>query len=420
MAKTSNFTYIHDALIHARDGEVVVYMRENSKRWQARYKLADARWQRISTKQTNPEYAVRAACEAYDRARFLKDENLPISSKRFDAVANLAIKQMQDEIDAGSGKSVYQSYISAINLYLIPFFGKHNVNNIDYSVIKKFETWRQGIMKKAPKASTITTHNSALNRVFEVALERGWISNIHIPKLTNKGEKSTARPAFSHAEYMQLTRFMPQWIKKGRTEKSTQMRELLRDYVLILANTGMRHGTEALRIKWKDLQLIKKKEDTYLQISVNGKTGPRELIAEHDAIDYFKRIQSRFAELAAMDFEKLLKARLDEYVFRLKNRRRTPSLNGTFAILMCDSGLAIEPTTGQNRTLYSLRHTYATKMLVHKKMDIHTLAKQMGTSVAMIEAHYSKLTPLMKAEQIAGKSSARYEAEKQQKTEDNG
>ncbi len=43
-------------------------------------------------------------------------------------------------------------------------------------------------------------------------------------------------------------------------------------------------------------------------------------------------------------------------------------------------------------TLYSLRHTYATLELLENKTDIHTLAKQMGNSAAMIERHYSKLT----------------------------
>jgi len=33
--------------------------------------------------------------------------------------------------------------------------------------------------------------------------------------------------------------------------------------------------------------------------------------------------------------------------------------------------------------------------------DIHTLAKQMGTSVRMLELHYSKLTPTMAAERLA-------------------
>jgi integrase len=48
-----------------------------------------------------------------------------------------------------------------------------------------------------------------------------------------------------------------------------------------------------------------------------------------------------------------------------------------------------------------LRHTYATLAMTDGHTDIHTLAKQMGTSVGMIERHYSKLTATMAAEQLA-------------------
>ena len=48
----------------------------------------------------------------------------------------------------------------------------------------------------------------------------------------------------------------------------------------------------------------------------------------------------------------------------------------------------------------SLRHTYATEELL-AGTDIHTLSKQMGTSVRMLEAHYSKLTATMAAERLA-------------------
>ncbi len=34
-------------------------------------------------------------------------------------------------------------------------------------------------------------------------------------------------------------------------------------------------------------------------------------------------------------------------------------------------------------------------------MGMHTLSKQMGTSVRMLEAHYSKLAATMAAEQLA-------------------
>jgi hypothetical protein len=39
--------------------------------------------------------------------------------------------------------------------------------------------------------------------------------------------------------------------------------------------------------------------------------------------------------------------------------------------------------------------------LVGGGVDIHTLAKQMGNSVAMIEQHYSKMTATLVAERLA-------------------
>ncbi|MCX7263935.1 MAG: hypothetical protein NT035_00725, partial [Burkholderiales bacterium] len=59
------------------------------------------------------------------------------------------------------------------------------------------------------------------------------------------------------------------------------------------------------------------------------------------------------------------------------------------------------PVTGKERSLYSLRHYYATQRLL-EGIPIHDLAEQMGTSILMITKHYSHLTPLMKAKQFAG------------------
>jgi integrase len=74
-------------------------------------------------------------------------------------------------------------------------------------------------------------------------------------------------------------------------------------------------------------------------------------------------------------------------------------LENIFRNLMKQSGLR-QDSGGQTRTLYSLRHTYATRALA-KGIDIHTLARQMGTSVLMIEKHYSKITPMLSAEKLA-------------------
>ena len=87
-------------------------------------------------------------------------------------------------------------------------------------------------------------------------------------------------------------------------------------------------------------------------------------------------------------------------MFALSNGMTTDNLRGTFRIFLKQFGLLKDPRTAQNRTLYSLRHTYATFALADG-VPIHTLAKQMGTSVGMIERHYSKLTPMLSAEKLA-------------------
>ena len=69
---------------------------------------------------------------------------------------------------------------------------------------------------------------------------------------------------------------------------------------------------------------------------------------------------------------------------------------------LADHGLLIDPKTNQKRVFYSLRHTYATLALTHDMVPIHTLANQMGTSVLMIERHYSHLQVIQAIEQLRG------------------
>ena len=396
-------TLVNEKLAHARGGEVVLYKRGDSTRWQARFKLKDLKWRRLATKHTNIQYAAETACEAYDRARFLFAANIPIASKRFDVIARVTVDELQGQVTAGHGKVVYNDYVAVIKKYLIPFFGSYNLNTIGYEELKRFDTWRRKEMGRQPVLSTITTHNSAMNRVYHTAVERGWIAQAQVPKLKNTGIKGVAREAFSLSEYKSLTSYMPHWIDGGHTAKTAQMRRLLRDYVLILANTGIRHGTEALGLCWRDIAWITKNGERYLQLTVSGKTGKRTSIANHNTQDYLHRIQERRSNIAHLSFDNLLKKKLNEPVFLLEDGTATKSLAGTFRNLMRDSGLDKDRVVKEKRTLYSLRHTYAHFALLTDKMDVYTLARQMGTSVKMIEQHYGHLNPAMKADVIAGK-----------------
>lgn len=396
-------TLVNPNLAHARDGEVVLYKRGDSKRWQARYKLKDLKWHRVATKHVNLQYAAQAACESYDRARFLFDEKIPVSSKRFDTVAKLAVKELEEQIASGNGKPVYNDYITSINKYLIEFFGNYHLNTIGYEELEKFNKWRIKKMGRVPVQSTVTTHNSALNRVWDYALQRGWITQTQVPKLKNNGAKGTAREAFTLSEYRSLTSYMPHWVDKAHTAKSNMMRRLLREYVLILANTGIRHGTEAQSLRWRDIEWITKDGERYLQLTVTGKTGKRQAIARHNTQDYLQRLQMLRPHLARYSFDTLLKKKINEKVFVLEDGTATNNLAGTFRVLMKDSGLDKDRGPKEKRSLYSLRHSYAHMCILREQMDVYTLAKQMGTSVKMIELHYGHLHPAQKADVIAGR-----------------
>ncbi len=49
-----------------------------------------------------------------------------------------------------------------------------------------------------------------------------------------------------------------------------------------------------------------------------------------------------------------------------------------------------------------MRHTYATFAQTHDQVPIHTLAKQLGKSVLMIERHYSHLKVIQAINQLRG------------------
>ena len=237
-------------------------------------------------------------------AWFRTRNNLPVINKRFKAVANLAIKRMETMLAAGQGKVSYRSYIRALNNYYIPQLGKHNIDTIDYAALERFNVWREQTMGYTPTASTLNTHNAALNRVFDEAVIHGYLTRTQVPQVENKGVVSIERrPDIRLEEYGDMARGMRSYIKLAREGHEREIRLLLRDYVLILANTGIRQGTEATNLKWRDITLTTSGGKEYLTLRIRGKTKKwRTIQVRHRVARYFERIKERDAELKHMGF----------------------------------------------------------------------------------------------------------------------
>lgn len=389
-------------LLRLRDGEVVLYRRIGTRAWQCRYRLKEHGWIRRSTKTANTETAAQIACEWYDEARFRLRAGLAPEVKRFKDVASLAVHEMRRDLAAGTGKRVFVDYCRAIEQHFIPYFGNTYLANISHSDVQAFEAWRNQQIRRTPATSTLLTYASAWTRINAVAVQRGWISaNTPVPKLTVVGgRRSQSRPAFREEEVEKIRAFMKTWCSAAKQGKTAEMRLMLRDYVELLLYTGMRHGTEAMRVEWRHCEWY---TDTtkirYLRMWVSGKTGERWLIAKHDCVEVLRRIAARDQACEGMTLDEVLAARLPLLLFRFSTGEKPYHFNKVFERMLADADL-LKDANGQRRTLYSLRHTYATFEL-RDGTDIHTLARQMGTSVLMLEMFYSKVDATLTAKQLA-------------------
>lgn len=401
---TSSIPYPTTEERTCRDGNVVLFLRKHSAQWQARIRRFSGKWFDVSTNTSDFERAKQVAGNKYDamlRSQQTGDVDI---NRQFKDVARLTIRELHSELDKGIGKVVYESYILAINKYLIPCLGSLAIHNINHAHLARLDVFRTEKLGRTPNKSTVTTHNAALNRIFKTAIAHGFMLPTQIPQLHNKGLKPQARPYFDEREFAALTEHLEIFAGIGRKRETRDTRQLLRDYVLILAHTGMRTGREALSLKWCSIRRLTLPEGSSgLELSIQGKTGKRTLIAKDaDGVvsESLGRIQKRDPQLAALLLDELF--RIDAYVFRTSSGQRVKHgrLAKHFKKLLEQYDL-LKNAQGEERTLYSLRHMYATFQILNG-VDMATLAVQMGTSIGMLEKHYSKLKPYMKLAALNG------------------
>jgi integrase len=411
------------------ENEIVVYRRERSSIWQCRYKV-DGVWQRASTKERKLKDAKEVAKTLRIRAEIRKHDNLPVITRKFRDVAKLAVQRMEQKIANGDGKVSFKDYIRIITEYLIPILGNRLITNIDSAALDHLDAERIKMMDRAPSKSTLLSQNAALNLVFDEAVLRNFLTELNRPKLEAKGKKSTRHPAFELNELQAVLNNFEEWIERARNDHSKEMRQIMRDYVEMLVDTGARPGKELMNVKWKQIKfsmdpieidtgksLVVKdgpKEKIVLtdlrrivEMTVSGKTGARQIIGRSPTVRVLERIARRVYGVknsVSDPFKDVITPNNDDYVLRTKSKKQDVSsaFQHMLERYLEEHNLLYDPMTETNRVFYSFRHTYATLALTHDKVPIHTLAKQMGTSVLMIERHYSHLKVIQAVEQLSG------------------
>lgn len=392
-----------------KDGAIYLFKRADYKKptWFCRVKVPNAKgYVSQSTKTTDEHEAYKFASDLFNKALISVANGQDINSKKVTIALGEFIKHVENNEKATPSRYIKLLYYRK----WMGFFGNTRLKEINTNKIIEMNEWTRSESKTGKLSpNTIKRLTSYQKQFFNWCIEKSYLENLpRYPKLKTEANR---RPHFDNKDYNILVRHLREFIKHD-LKWVVRDRVMLVNYVLILANTGIRVG-EARNLKWKDIREIPKtKEDNKpadIALFVRGKTGAREVVARtSDVRDYLKRI----LELRTKELDK--KPDVNDYVFCNKDGTAIGSFKKSFSSLVKSAGVEYD-SEGNRRTIYSLRHTYATFRL-QEGVHQFVLAKNMGTSVAMLEKHYGHTSNVASAAELT--KGGNFKGDKKTKTVD--
>lgn len=360
-------------------GKLHVYRRENSGQWQCSTYLAGKN-HRVSTKTDSLAHAKDFAQEWYLELHGKFKRGEVKAEKTFkEAAAKFEVEY--EVITEGERSPAYvRGHKDRIRLHLNPFFGSMGLSAITPGVVQEYRMQRRK-SARPPARTTLHHETVTLRQVLKTAVRHGWLS--HVPDLTapyRSSGKISHRAWFSPEEYRQLY----EATRKRANDKSNHRHKAaaqLHDYVLFMANTGLRPD-EAARLEYRDVKIVDDEAtgERILEISVRGKRGVGFCKSTRGAVRPFERVKARHSTPPA---DPSATPHPPKPTDRLFPSRQHALMNK----VLDDTDLKLD-REGQRRTAYSLRHTYICMRLM-EGADIYQIAKNCRTSVEMIEKFYA-------------------------------
>jgi integrase len=208
-----------------------------------------------SLKTTNEQTAIQAGRRLLFHLEQRVDQGLPPKSKLFSAVIDDYVRfRGRDHVHAKTSTGMLRQIVRVAKFWR-EYAGGMPVEAIDDKVMREFIPWRRDYYSKfkiVPKNARLHPTDKTLQwdmmlgkAIIKWAHEQGLRGKQSLPTVTFTPKKKRVRPAFEIPEYRRLWRTMYKRINDAKDERTRRSRELLRGYVLVLANCGMRIGPVA-------------------------------------------------------------------------------------------------------------------------------------------------------------------------------
>ena len=299
-----------------------------------------------------------------------------------------------------------------LRVHLLPFFGELGVSQVTAGKVQAYRVHRmtsrlepnpesrsnRPLIDKPPARSTIHDEIVTLRQVLKTAIRHGWLE--HLPDLSppyRTQGKIVHRPWFSPAEYKQLYEATRAYAKEPFHDHYKWNAEQVHDYVLFMANTGLRPD-EAKNLQHRDVAIVEDEatSERILEIEVRGKRGIGFCKSMPSAVRPYERLLARAKPVQAETRRQRQRRRLTDEPAPPTPEPQYPAPTDhvfpgnhikLFNGVLKRSSLKRD-RDGNPRTAYSLRHTYICMRLM-EGADIYQIAKNCRTSVEMIEKFYA-------------------------------
>jgi integrase len=400
-------------------------------RWYCRIKMPkEDRYKTVSLKTSDIDAAKERAFDKDAEIRYRIQLEVPVFNKSFAQVAKEFLDFQKGRMEAGEiTRHRWRVLDSHIRSQLNPYVGTAQITLIAEDRWKVYPAHRQttGKGRSGGRVSdgTIRDEMATFRAIMGFAASKRYIRDSQVFKGKLPLSK-VRREEFTPQEYRALHTFAREWIKEARSDFNKWYRTMAYNFMLIMTNTGMR-PSEARNLRWRDIEIKKEKlkskdelresqqtdkskqtqetgkaakanarpqeqkkelEHVFVILNVRGKDKFRSLVAPSDVARYLERIRAISKATGP-----------DDFVFTTYDGTSSLSLyHDLIERLLIDSKL-LHSSSKSRRSTYCFRHTYATYRLM-EGVDVYFLAKQMGTSVKMIEDHYGHITPVKNAERI--------------------
>lgn len=389
-----------------------------SKYWWVRY-FVNGNAVRKTTKTESKQKALAFAKDFFNT--ITTNQSLGIhatsSATSFEACLKELLNAEKAKLERGElSKVTYDNSKYRFDKFITPHFRGMKVKDIDYFAMQGF---LNVMSKQELSSSTISAYMGLTRKVLVLAARRKLI--VAVPEFPSLTVTDKARGWFTTKEYrrvwsaakryvgqrMEVRKYkdakgvtQTQYInasaktgKVGELMRNVDMTEDLRRLIVFMCNSYIR-PTDVKFMQHKHVDVVNG-EYKFLRLRLPPTKGHSDAITTMEkAVSCYQVLKAHHIAAGAIGNGSVGKEHDNEFVFlpQYKANRdyALKQLQRQFEVLMWDTKLGTGPA-GEERTLYSLRHTAIMyRLLFGDGINTLALARNARTSVEMIDRFYAK------------------------------